>query len=46
MVMISQRPAEADDLAVIQRSLNGRPGKTLGFRMPREKLAELVAMST
>ncbi len=36
----------AEDLAAIQRSLNGRPRKTLGYRMPGEKLAELVAMST
>jgi len=36
----------ADDLAAIQHSLNGRPRKTLGYRMPGEKLAELVALST
>jgi IS30 family transposase len=36
----------ADDLAAIQRSLNGRPRKTLGYKMPIEKLAELVAMPT
>jgi IS30 family transposase len=36
----------ADDLAAIQRSLNGRPRKTLGYRMPKEKLADLVALST
>jgi len=36
----------ADDLAAIQRSLNGRPRKTLGYKMPIEKLAELVAVST
>ena len=36
----------ADDLKEIQRSLNGRPRKTLGYRMPEEKLAELVALST
>ncbi len=36
----------AKDLQKIQRSLNGRPRKTLGYRMPGEKLAELVALST
>lgn len=35
----------ADDLSKIQRSLNGRPRKTLGYRMP-EALAELVALSS
>ena len=30
----------------IQRSLNGRPRKTLGYKMPEEKLAEIVALST
>ena len=35
----------ADDLKEIQRSLNGRPRKTLGYRMPREKLAELVRLT-
>ncbi len=34
-----------DDLTAIQRSLNGRPRKTLGYRMPTEKLAELVALT-
>ncbi len=33
------------DLARIQRSLNGRPRETLGFMMPSEKLAELVALT-
>ena len=36
----------ATDLDEIQRSLNGRPRKTLGYMMPREKLAELVALSS
>ena len=36
----------ATDLAEIQRSLNGRPRKTLGYMMPKEKLAELVALSS
>jgi transposase, IS30 family len=33
------------DLLRIQRSLNGRPRETLGFMMPSEKLAELVALT-
>jgi IS30 family transposase len=36
----------ANDLKIIQRSLNGRPRKALGYLMPEEKLAELVARST
>ena len=36
----------ARDLKAIQRSLNGRPRKTLGYMMPEEKLAELVPLST
>ena len=36
----------ADDLEIIQRSLNGRPRKTLGYMMPQEKLTELIALST
>ena len=36
----------ANDLKEIQRSLNGRPRKTLEYMMPVEKLAELVALST
>ena len=36
----------ADDLKKIQRSLTGRPRKTLGYRMPEEKLSELVALSS
>ncbi|MGC2175961.1 MAG: IS30 family transposase [Acidimicrobiales bacterium] len=35
----------ADDLLEIQRSMNGRPRKTLGYMMPEEKLAELVALT-
>ncbi|KJF15743.1 integrase core domain protein [Acidithrix ferrooxidans] len=35
----------ADDLKKIQRRLNGRPGKTLGYEVPEEKLNELVAVS-
>jgi len=35
----------ADDLMKIQRSLNGRPRKTLDYMMPIEKLAELVALT-
>ena len=35
----------ADDLLAIQRSLNGRPRKTLGYMMPIEKFAELVALT-
>jgi transposase, IS30 family len=35
-----------DDLKAIQRSLNGRPRKTLGYLKPCEKLAELVALTT
>jgi len=35
-----------EDLIRIQRSLNGRPRETLGYRMPEEKLAELVALTT
>jgi transposase, IS30 family len=33
----------AEDLALIARSLNNRPRKTLGFMKPSEKLAELLA---
>ena len=33
----------ADDLALIARSLNNRPRKTLGYMKPSEKLAELLA---
>jgi IS30 family transposase len=31
------------DLREIERKMNGRPRKTLGWRKPREKLAELIA---
>ena len=34
------------DLEGIQRSLNGLPRKTLGYMMPQEQLAELVALSS
>jgi IS30 family transposase len=34
-----------EDLMRIQRSLNGRPRKTLDYMMPVEKLAELVALT-
>jgi IS30 family transposase len=40
---LSKRSAE--DLMRIQRSLNGRPRKTLDSMMPAEKLAELVALT-
>ena len=35
----------ADDLLANQRSLNGPPRKTLGYMMPIEKFAELVALT-
>jgi len=35
----------ASDLAGFQRSLNGRPRKTLGYMKPSEKLAELLALT-
>jgi IS30 family transposase len=35
----------AEDLMRIQRSLNGRPRKTLDYMMPVEKLTELVALT-
>jgi len=34
-----------EDLLNIQRSMNGRPRKTLGYMMPEEKLAELLALT-
>lgn len=36
----------ANDLTAIERSLNGRPRKTLGYMKPSEKLAELLALTT
>ena len=36
----------AKDLRAIQRSLSGRPPKTLNYMMLEAKLAELVALST
>jgi transposase, IS30 family len=36
----------ADDLALIARSLNNRPRKTLGYMKPSEKLTELLAHTT
>jgi transposase, IS30 family len=35
----------AEDLEAIQRSLNGRPRKTLGYLKPCERLTELVALA-
>ena len=35
----------AADLAKIQRSLNGRPRKSLGYLTPLEKFAEVVALT-
>jgi IS30 family transposase len=35
----------ATDLVRFQRSLNGRPRKTLGYMKPSEKLAELLALT-
>ena len=35
----------AADLVRIQRSLNGRPRKTLGYMTPSEKFAEVVALT-
>jgi IS30 family transposase len=33
------------ELRRIQRSLNGRPRQTLGYRTPFEKMSELVALT-
>jgi IS30 family transposase len=33
----------AEDLARYARSLNNRPRKTLGYKTPSERLAELIA---
>jgi IS30 family transposase len=35
-----------EDLQRIQRSLNSRPRRTLGYMTPLEKFAELVALTT
>jgi hypothetical protein len=35
-----------EDLMRIQRSLNGRPPATLDYKMPVEKLAEFVALTS
>jgi IS30 family transposase len=35
----------AHDLRAIERSLNGRPRKTLGYMKPSEKLSELLALT-
>jgi transposase, IS30 family len=35
----------AKDLVAIERSLNGRPRKTLGYMKPSEKLTELLALT-
>ena len=35
----------AEDLARIERSLNGRPRKTLGYLTPSERLNELIALT-
>ena len=35
----------AKDLTAIERSLNGRPRKTLGYMKPSEKLAEFLALT-
>lgn len=34
-----------EDVKTIQRSLNSRPRKPLGYRTPKEKLTELIALS-
>lgn len=36
----------AEDLLQIQRSFKRRPHKTLGYMMPVEKLAELIALTS
>ena len=35
----------AEDLARVQRSLNGRPRRTLGYLTPSEGLNELIALT-
>ena len=39
------RSKSAEDLVRIQRSLNGRPRKTLGYLTPSEEFAEAVALT-
>ena len=41
----NQSKHSREDLMRIQRSLSGEPRETLGYRMPVEKLAKLVALT-
>ena len=41
--VVQLSPLNARDLRRIERSLNDRPRKTLGYMKPSEKLAELIA---
>ena len=43
--VVQLSPLNARDLRRIERSLNDRPRKTLGFMKPSEKLAELLALT-